>query len=232
MTEYESKLWDHLETARKELILFYLPLVDLQAKHIARSTGVNWEDLRQDGTFGLIDAIARFDPGKGVPFAAFARQYIRGAILDSPELTHNLTRQQEEIWRKISRIENELTQTLQRNPTIAEVAEKADLKVEQIRLAIDARGVAFAGELPETEDLLPANLIETPRPERMILLLELLARLSVREQTIIQLYYWQAQSHEEIAQTLGLTAGNVTKIRQRALEKLREGVGENQERWA
>jgi RNA polymerase sigma factor for flagellar operon FliA len=229
MSENASKLWDHRETARKELILFYLPLVELQAKRIARATGVNWEDLRQNGAIGLINAIARFDPGKGVPFEAFARQYIRGAILDSPELTHNLTRQQEEIWRKLSRIENELTKTLQRNPTLEEVAEKSGLKVEQILSAIDARGVAFAEKLPETEDLLSANLIETPRPERLILLLELLARLSVREQTILQLYYWEDQPHEEIAQTLGLTAGNVTKIRQRALEKLRAWVGENQE---
>jgi RNA polymerase sigma factor (sigma-70 family) len=229
MTEYESKLWDHPETARKDLTLFYLPLVEIQAKRIARSTGGDWEDLRQDGVLGLINAIARFDPRKGVPFEAFARQYIRGAILDSPELTHSLPRQQEAICRKISRIENELTKTLQRNPTIEEVAEEAKLTVEQILNAIDAHDVAFAGELPEIEDLQRSNIKVTPQPEHAILLQELLARLSVREQEIMQLYYWEDQSHAEIAQTLGLTVSNVTKIRQRALSKLREWRNENQE---
>lgn len=229
MTEEESKLWDHPETARKELILFYLPLVEVHAKRIARSTGVNWEDLRQDGALGLIQAIARFDPQKGAPFAAFARHYIRGAILDSPELTHSLSRQQEAICRQVSRIANELTKTLQRNPTIEEVAQAANLTVKQISNALDAHDVAFAGELPDIEDPQRSTIIVTPQPERAILLVELLARLSVREQEIMQLYYWEEQSHEEIAQTLGLTASNVTKIRQRAFNKLREWLNENQE---
>jgi RNA polymerase sigma factor (sigma-70 family) len=211
------------------LALYYLPLVDLIAKRIARSTGVNWEDLRQDGAIGLIKAIARFDPGQGVPFEAFAKHYIRGAILDSPELTRSLARRQEEIYRKIKRMENELTKTLQRIPTIEEIAEKTDLTVEQILNAIDARYVAFAGELPDTEELLSSNMIETPQPDRTILLLELLSRLSPKEKTIIQLYYWEGQPPDEIAQTLGLKASNITKIRQRAIKKLREWLGESGE---
>jgi len=232
MTEDGSNLWDHPETARKELILFYLPLVEIIAKRISRSTGVNWEDLRQDGAIGLIKAIAKFDPSKGVPFEVFAKHYIRGAILDSSELTRGLARRQEEIYRKIRRAEDELTKTLQRNPTIEEVAEKTDLTIEQILNAIDARDVAFAGELPETEDLLSSRMIETSRPERTIFLLELLSLLSPREKEIINLYYWEDQSSDQIAQTLGLTASNITKIRQRAIKKLRERLDMNQERWA
>ena len=77
MTGDELNLWERHgqrdEAAQKELILFYLPLVDVLAKRIARSTGANWEDLRQDGTIGLIKAIARFNPRQGVPFRAFAK---------------------------------------------------------------------------------------------------------------------------------------------------------------
>jgi RNA polymerase sigma factor (sigma-70 family) len=232
MTEDGSNLWDHPETARKELILYYLPLVEVLAKRIARSAGGNWEDLRQDGVIGLIKAIARFDPGQGVPFEAFARHYIRGAILDSSELTRSLARRQEEIYRKVRFMEGELTKTLQRNPTIEEVAEKTGLSIEQILNAIDARGVAFAGELPEQQDLLSSRMIETPQPERTIFLLELLSLLSPKEKQIIHLYYWEDQSHDRIAQTLGLAVSNITKIRQRAIKKLREWLGVNQERQA
>jgi RNA polymerase sigma factor (sigma-70 family) len=219
MTEHENP---GEETAGKDLILSYLPLVDLLAKRIARSTGANWEDLRQDGVLGLIKAIDRFDPSRNVPFSAFAKIYIRGAIFDSSAITHDMARRQEEIYRKSRQVEAELTQTLQRNPTIEEVAEKAELKVEQIQNAIDARGVAFAEPMVETEDVPPARTIDVPSPERAIFLLEAISYLKPREQEIIQRYYWQDQSHEEIAQTLGLTAENVKKIRQRAINQLRK----------
>lgn len=226
MTEDERSLWERYghgdEGARKELILFYLPLVDLQAKRIARITGANWQDLRQDGAIGLINAIARFDQGRGVPFRAFAKPYIRGAIYDSSELTRDMARRQDEIYRQVRQAEAELTQTLQHNPTIEEVAAKTGLSVEQIGNAIDARGVAFAGALPDAEDPPASSMVESPRPERTIFLLEALAHLRPREQEIIRLYYWEDQPHEEIARQFGLTVSNITKIRQRAIGKLRQ----------
>lgn len=226
MIEEEVTLWERFgrrdEAAQRELILFYLPLVDVLAKRIARSIGAGWQDLRQDGAIGLMKAIARFDPGQGVPFRVFAKNYIRGAIFDSSELTHNLARRQDEIYRKLRQAEHELTQSLQRNPTIEEVAEKAELTIDQIRNAIDARGLAFAGDLPDAEDMPGPGRFEVPRPERTICLLEALACLNAREQEIIRLYYWEDKSHEEIAREVGLAAGNVKKIRQRAIVKLRK----------
>lgn len=226
MSEDELNLWERRgqrdEAARRDLTLFYLPLVDVLAKRIARSTGATWQDLRQDGAIGLIKAIARFDPGQGVPFRAFAKHYICGAIFDSSELTRDMARRQEENYRKLRQTEDELTQRLQRHPTIEEVAEKAELTIEQIRNAIDARGVAFAGAMPDAEDMPASGMLESPRPERAIFLLQALAHLNAREQEIIRLYYWEDQPHEEIGQRLGLTVSNVTKIRQRAIGKLRK----------
>jgi RNA polymerase sigma factor (sigma-70 family) len=230
MTEDELNLWKHYrqqdEEAHKELILLYLPLVDVLAKRIARTTGANWEDLRQEGAFGLMKAIARFDPGHGVPFRFFAKPYICGAIYDSSEITRDMARRQDEIYRKLRQAEAELTQTYERTPTAEEVADKAGLTVEQVRNAIDARGVAFAGPLPDAESPAAAGLIESPGPERTIFLREALAHLNAREQQIIDFYYWQGQPHEEIAGHLGLTVSNVTKIRQRAIGKLRKRLDE------
>ena len=226
MSEDELNLWERYgqrdEASQKELILFYLPLVDVQAKRIARSTGANWEDLRQEGVIGLIKAIARFDPRRGVPFRSFTKPHICGAKFDSSELTRDMARRQEEIYRKLRQTEAELTQTLQRNPTMEEVAEKAELTIEQLRNAIDAKGVAFAGAMPDAEDTSASDMLEAPRPERTIFLLEALAQLNEREQEIMRLYYWEDQPHEEIAQRLGLTTSNVAKNRQRAIGKLRK----------
>ena len=221
MTEAELDLWERYETARKNLILFYLPVIDGLAKYIARSTGrANWEDLRQDGVIGLMKAIARFDLSQGVPFRAFAKQYIRGAILDSPELTRDMTRRQEEIYRKIRRAEDTLTKTLQRNPTIEEIAEKTNLTIEQIQNALDARGLAYAGEFPNDDDLSPAGAALMPRPENLILIEEAFAHLSETEQTIIRLHYLEDMPHEKIAEQLEIIPAEVTKIRQRAIGKV------------
>jgi RNA polymerase sigma factor FliA len=221
MTEDELNLWERYETARKELILFYLPLAIVWARRISRVAGwANWEDLRQDGVIGLMNAIIRFDSSRGVPFKTFANRYIRGAIFDSPELTRNLARYQEEIYRKTRHAEAELTKTLQRSPTIEEIAEKTEMTAEQIQNAIDAMGVAFAGELPEAENALASSAVEVPQPERTILAEEALSQLSEREQEIVRLYYWEDQSHEKIAERLGIIPIEVTKIRQRAIGKV------------
>jgi RNA polymerase sigma factor (sigma-70 family) len=180
----------------------------------------NAEDLAQIGVIGLMKAIERFDPGQGVNFKFFARRFIRGAIFDSSEFTRDLARRQKEIYLMIRRAEVELTKALQRNPTIEEVAEKTGLTIHQMQNAIDAVAVAGAGELPDHEGAPASGRIETPEPERSIMLLEALSHLSAREQEIIRLYYWEDQSPEEIAPKLGLTASNVTKIRQRATKKL------------
>jgi RNA polymerase sigma factor FliA len=225
MTADELKLWERSrqgdDAAREELVLRYLPLVDVLAKRLAKLTGVYWEDLRQNGALGLIEATLRFDHKYGAPFIVFAKHYIRGAMLDSPELTRNVTRRQEEIYRQVRQTESQLAQSLHRNPTIEEVSQASKLTVEQIRNALDARSVAFAGSISD-DGLTPASQSLAPAPEQAIYLLEALADLSEREQLIVSLYYWDDQPHEEIAVRLGLTVSNVIKIRQRAIGKLRK----------
>jgi hypothetical protein len=99
MTEVELSLWErygqHEKKAQTELILRYLPLVDLWAKRIAKSAGARWEELRHDGVIGLVKAIARFDPCQGVPFSAFAKHYISEAIFNSPRLSRDMDRPEE-----------------------------------------------------------------------------------------------------------------------------------------
>ena len=104
---------------------------------------------------------------------------------------------------------------------------KADSQPRKYETAIDARGVAFAAALRDPEYCPPQGMIETPRPERTISLLEALAALSPREQEILAQYYWEDRSHAEIARALGMTVSNVIKVRQRAIAKLRRRLDGN-----
>jgi len=227
MTEEELSLWERYgrgdEVARKELLLSYLPLVDVLSKRIAWVAGwTNREDLKHDGVIGLMKAVKKFDVGRHVSFKTFAKPYILGAIFDSSDLTRDLARRQEEICRRVREAEAELTKTLQRNPTIEEVARKTGLAIEQIENAIDAMGIAFAGPLPDAQDRPPSNRVEAAQAETTILVQDAISKLNKREALVIICYYLEDQSAQEIADRLGLTPSNVTKIRQRALHKLRE----------
>ncbi|MEN3334463.1 MAG: polymerase sigma factor FliA [Blastocatellia bacterium] len=227
MIEDKRSLWESYGqgdiTGRKELILAYVPLVKTLAKRIARiAPWADWEDLMQEGVIGLMKAMEKFDPGLGVPFKFFARRYILGAIFDSSELTRELARQQEVICRKIRRAKDELTKSLQRNPTMAEVVEKTGLTVEQINNALDAMSVAFAEGFPDTEEPTALSGVQTAGQERAAMIYEALAHLNEREQGIIRFYYWEDLPDKEIAARLGLTVSSVTKTRQRAIDRLRK----------
>jgi RNA polymerase sigma factor (sigma-70 family) len=230
MTEDLISLWEGVahgdEAAREQLLLKYFPLVELLAKRIARiAEWANVEDLVQDGFIGLMQAVSHFDHNRGTAFESFAKLYIRGAIFDSSDLTRDLARRQQEISSKVRRAEAELTKTLGRQPTIEEVAEQTNLKVEQIQNALDALGVAFARELPDDEEAVVAPPAPAAPPETAILAAEALSRLSERAALIVIYYYLEGQSAQEIADRLGLTTDNVTKIRQRAIRKLRKLLG-------
>ena len=225
MKRDEFRLWTLCrwgdDEARKELVLLYLPLAMFWARQIARTAPwATLEDLKQYGVIGLIKAVERYDPNKGIKFKSFARKFICGAIFDSPEFTRDLARRQKEILLAVRQADAELTLELQRNPTIQEIADKSGLTVQQILNANDAMAVAAVTERldPETAQNVVAS--EPRRTDRTIMLLEALSRLTEREQEIIRLYYWADWSAEEIAQKLGLSESNVTKIRQRVIKKL------------
>jgi RNA polymerase sigma factor (sigma-70 family) len=220
MTEDEGSLWKRYETVRNELVVFYLPIVDGPAKYIARITGRDWEDLRQYAAMGLMKAIAKFQSGRGVEFRAFARQYIRGAILDSPELTRSMTRTQGKIYRKARRAESSLTKTLHRTPTIEEIAKKTRLTTEQIQNAFAALGVANPGELSEEDDIPSSDYTPDSKSYSHILIEESLASLNELEQKIVRLHYFEDMSHEEIAEELEIIPLEVTRIRERAIGKV------------
>lgn len=251
--EREIDLWRRYqrgdERAREELILYYLPLVRSWVSRVSRNaTWANREDLAQDGIEGLIRAIERFDPDRGLEFSTFARHHIRGAIFDSAELTRNLPRLQRKNFIRVMRAHDDLGTKLKRKPTIEEIAQEAALSLEQVQNAIDASGIAFPessnsislvlrGSLEGFERLqellksgklsrvagAEVKAIQWTEPQNFgetLLAQELLSTLEPREQHILTEFYWADRSDSELATELKLTLSNVRRIRLRALDKL------------
>jgi len=225
MTEDELTLWKRFrqgnEESYEELVLFYLALVKFWARKIAENAWwANQEDLIQDGIIGLIKAFEKFDPQRGNEFTTYARYYIREAIFDSPELTRSLHRRQGEHNRKVRQAHDELAQTLGRKPTVEEIAEKAQITIEQVRKALDAMSIAFPDEFIDYQEPEQASIDRFKHQDDSILIRDLLSRLSDREVLILTLHYRDDLSYLEIGKKLGISEDSVSKICQRARKKL------------
>jgi RNA polymerase sigma factor (sigma-70 family) len=259
--EAEAMMWERYrkgdQQARDELILYHLPLVRLLVSRISRNTGwASREDLMEEGVIGLVRAVERFDPNRGVKFQAFARRYIMGAVYDSPEMTRMVPRRQDENLRKVRLAHDELLKSLNRKPTLEEVAQKSRLTTTQVKNALDAGAIAFPSEhlslevegsregFERLQDLFESGKLSNvsgveirdirwdathPDYVRTLLVKEALAKLSEREALILTDSYWSGRSDQEISEQLGLSETALTRIRQRAIRKLRSLMKETRE---
>lgn len=138
--ESDAHLWEALndpathQGAREELIVLYMPLV----RYVARRYGtrlpdtVEHEDLVSYGVFGLIDAVSRFDPARGVKFSSYAAQRIQGAIIDELRALDWAPRSLRSKARNLHRAGEVLFARLHRAPTDAELAGELGWTPEQV----------------------------------------------------------------------------------------------------
>ncbi|MGA9768036.1 MAG: sigma-70 family RNA polymerase sigma factor [Blastocatellia bacterium] len=226
MTDDENGLWQRYgqgdETARKELISYYLPLVKLLAGRLFRI--LYWaerEDLMQEGVIGLIHAVRSFRPESGNEFIPYARKFIRGAILRNPEVARDLTRRQHEIYRKANKTYELLREKLMREPTMEEIVEESGLTPDQIINSFDAINIAFAQELA-FENLGVTDSRKTAElSDKQILIREIFDRLNEKEHLIFTEHYTSGLTDREIAEKYDMNEYTVITIRKRAIKKIR-----------
>src|SRR5947199_479320 len=126
---------DRQQPLRDRLVLHYAPLV----KYVAGRVGtglpahVDVGDLVQSGIFGLVDAIEKFEPERGLKFETYAMQRIRGAILDDLRSQDWVPRSVRSRARDVERALERLEAKLQRTATDAELAEELEISVDDLR---------------------------------------------------------------------------------------------------
>lgn len=217
---------------RERLVELHLPLVRYLARRfVGRSMPL--EDIVQVGSIGLLKAIDRFDPDRGLEFSTFATPTILGeirrAFRDTGWLLH-VPRRAQELQATLGRVRADLTQQLQRAPTIRELAERAGVDVGQVVEAIDvAHGYAGVplDALNETGDDSRTDLLAEHDPdlERVELREELrpaLEELSERDRRILLLRFHAGKTQTEIAAIVGVSQMQVSRQITRCLAQLRE----------
>jgi RNA polymerase sigma factor for flagellar operon FliA len=240
-----SKLWDQFctqrdQATREQLILRYAPLVKRVANRlgIVESATTERADLVSHGMAGLIEAVDRFDPARGVTFETFASQRIRGSILDAMRALDYLPRSVRHRAGEIERAIAHLQSATGQLPTDEDVANHLGLDIEAYRQLLGQVNIAFLsldtplGDLGAGgEDMVLGEALEdrsvrdtmTEIEERdlRLELFEAIRELPEREQLVLALYYYEELTVREVGEVMDLSPSRVSQLLARAVMILR-----------
>ena len=211
---------------RNRLVLQYAPLVKYVAGRLRTRMpeSVDPDDLVSDGVLGLMDAIERFEPARGLSFQTFAVPRIRGAIIDGMRSMDFVPRSVRDKLRVVQRAQVVLEERLGRVPEDTEVAREVGIPVQQLRdLSRQANSNhASLDDFDLADELSSAADQRVEQGDVNASLMRVVDQLGERDQVIIALYYFEGLTLAEIGQVLGVTESRVSQVHRRATTTLRE----------
>ena len=230
--------------ARERLVVAYSPMVKFVAGRLGAGLPSHVEDadLISYGLVGLIGAIERFEPERGIKFETFAMTRIRGAIIDELRSLDWVPRSVRSRAREIETAQAKLEHELQRAPTEAELASKLNLTEEELQsalLEIANSSVYALDELWTVSDSSgdQVSLLDTiaddsaADPQEALastevkdLLTEAIGGLPEREQLVVALYYYENLTLREIGEVLGVTESRVSQLHTKAVMRLKSSL--------
>jgi RNA polymerase sigma factor for flagellar operon FliA len=220
--------------ARDRIIVHYSPLVKFVAGRVGAGlpSSVDPGDLVSAGVFGLIDAVERFDPERGVKFETFAVPRIRGAVFDGLRSLDWVPRSVRSRAREVESAFTELEGKFGRAPTDEELSTHLRISATEFQkwlssiasttvgpldraLVAGAEPRALTGDVPDG----PAMQVEEHEVRRLVK--AEVRRLPEREKLVLSLYYDEGLTLAEIGSVLGVTESRVSQIHTKAVLHLR-----------
>ncbi len=219
---------------RDELVADHLGLAEYLARRFA-NRGEPLDDLVQVASLGLLKAVDRFDPSRGLEFSTFATPTIVGELkrhFRDKGWAVRVPRRIQELHLQLNTVVSSLSHELGRSPTIAEIAREARVSEEEViealeagqayrSASLDAPGGAGDDDVSLSEGL-GAEDPAMADAERRVTLSPLLAEFAPREQTILHLRFFEGCTQSEIARKLGISQMHVSRLLSRSLAQMRE----------
>lgn len=205
------------------LVVHYIPLVRSIARRAATMLppAIDREDLVSDGTFGLMDAIRRYDPATGHAFSTYATSRIRGAILDGLRAADWAPRSLRAAARSVEDATEQLTASLGRRPTEEEIAVQLHISLETCRrLVADIHRASTVPLEPSVED----EQVAADPTEGLALVLSIDRALPPREAMVVRLHDLLGYPLTIVAARLDISHSRAFQIHERALDLLRRAL--------
>ncbi len=245
----EDKLWerflkDEEKLVRDYFVIKYAPLVKYVAGKVAMGMPhtIEFDDLVSYGIFGLIDAISKFDPERGIKFKTYAMTRIRGAIFDELRsidwIPRSIRQKAKQIEQVISDLENKLGRTVEDD----EIAKELGVSNEEFQslmnklsgtsmlslndiwyLGDDSDELSILETLEAPESMNPDVLVEKEEIKDHII--DAIRKLPDKEKKVIVLYYYEDLTLKEIGEVLEVTESRVSQLHTKAIMRLRGRLG-------
>ena len=243
----ERALWQEFAQGRdpairEELVRRYLPFARSLALRY-RGASESFDDLLQVASLGLVNAIDRFDPSRGTPFAAFASPTILGELkrhFRDRVWTVRVPRGLHDRMAEVDKAINELTIHLQRSPSVGEIAERMEVDPTDVLEVLEAnqnrRPLSLDRPVGGEEDESPASEWVGEEDEGFELIEDKLAlegvlpQLDARERLVLQLRFVDDLTQSQIADRIGHSQMHVSRILRRTLDRIREEIAEGTEK--
>ena len=220
------------QEARDTLFAENMGLVYCAARRFL-GRGVEMEDLFQIGSIGLLKAVDNFNPDFGVRFSTYAVPMIIGEIKRflRDDGIMKVSRSIKENQCKLLKMREILEHRLGREPNMVELSEALDIPVEELAMTMEAASevesiyqTVYRGDGTELQlvDRLPEKENNQERLMNRIFLEELLEKLEGVERQLIVFRYFQDMTQTEVAQKLGVSQVQVSRMEKRILKKMRE----------
>ena len=203
-----------------------------------KNRGEPLDDLIQVGYLGLLKAIDRFDPSRGLEFTTYATPTIMGEIkrhFRDKGWSVRVPRRLQELSAKVNQATDVLTTELQRSPKIEEIAEYLDASVDEVLEAMESSSayssVPLEGTGNNDNDDAPSVLDRYATEDSALnftddrlIIQEALKGFSPREREVIDLRFLQGMTQIEIAEQLGISQVQVSRLLRRTLKKIQDKI--------
>lgn len=223
--------------AREQLVMSHLNLVRFLANKF-KNRGEPLDDLVQVGYLGLLKAIDRFDPDRGLEFTTYATPTILGEIkrhFRDKGWSVRIPRRLQELSAKVNQATDTLTTQLQRSPTIQEIADYLDASVDEVLEAMESSsayssvplegtGSSENDDAPSVIDRYGSEDNELAFTDDRLVIEEALKGFSPREREVIELRFLKGMTQIEIAEQLGISQVQVSRLLRRTLKKIQDKI--------
>lgn len=246
--EQELKYWQKYKSGKDDtlkdfFIIKYSPLVKYVAGKIACNVpdNVEFDDLVGFGTFGLLDAINKFDPAKGIKFKTYGITRIRGQIYDELRMLDWVPRSVRQKYKILEEEKKRYEEKHHRKATIEELAEATGISVSEVQRITNLANDSSVSSLDDVwylgnddDEISVMDTIQSPQsmnPEYVVERNEIrktiaqeIQTLPEKEKQVLILYYYEDLTLKEIGAVLDVTESRVSQLHTKAIRHIRSSL--------